>query len=217
MSSSWTASLASLSPDSLLRFSVLILLTIVFVLILYRLINGFHANNNNEDEDEEVPFKLSHLYRRDQFPLNVYFTPKTRNSSNMKILYKATKAAIFDFNKSFNFKFFTVQDNWNLYPNIVTLQIACGNHTGCISGFDGKGGILAHATFPPIRKVCIDCKDIKNPSLKLILMHEFGHTIGLTHTTRNVKSLMQPVIDESLTRFTHHDVWRLKRLYKFLK
>lgn len=157
------------------------------------------------------------VYSRVHFPLNVYFNEETKKNSKFDILYCAVQKSIERFNKRFNFAFFTIEANTLFYPNIVMVQIACGDHYGCISKFDGAGGVLAHATYPPFRKVCVDCKDIDFRPLYVVILHEFGHIIGLTHTTDNSKrSLMNPYIDPGLKDFTDYDVHRVRHLFKFL-
>lgn len=191
--------------SSTLPLLIVILILLIIVIILFRY------------QIKEQAFKI-YLYKQEELPLNVYFSNKTMNNSNFKILYSAVSRAIDSINESFNYEFFTLNNNQHKYPNVVQVQIACGYHYGCITGFDGKGGILAHATFPPHRKVCIDCKDIKHENLSLIVMHEFGHIIGLEHTDNTkVKSLMHPYIDDSLKGFTSYDVDRVKEMFKFLK
>lgn len=160
----------------------------------------------------------TYRYQENDFPLNIYFTDITQNSSKFKILYDGVMEAISRFNNAFNFRFFTLHDNIVRYPNVVYIQIACGFHYGCISKFDGEGGILAHATYPPFRLVCIDCHDIDYKPLYVVIMHEFGHIVGLTHTLeQNVPSLMNAYINPSIDDFTHHDKERFRNFFNFLK
>lgn len=189
-----------------------ILLLIIIILIIIIVVISIKTKKVVFD-----PYSDIYVYKENEFPLNVYFSQTTMLNQNYNLLYEAVKKAVNNFNETFNFKFFTINDNIYTYPNILTIQIACGEHVGCISKFDGSGGILAHATFPPYRKVCIDCKDITYEPLYLVLMHEFGHNLGLAHTEEKVPSLMNAYIDDKLTGFTDYDIKLIKRRFTFLK
>lgn len=192
----------------------LLLLIVVLILILVILVLDNVIEIKHNDDKHFKMFK----YRKSDFPLNVYFTRTTQGNSNFKILYDAVNEAIVRFNRLFDFKFFTINDNITTYPNIVTIQIACGYHYGCLSKFDDVGGVLAHATYPPYRLVCIDCKDINHTPLYPVIMHEFGHIVGLMHTEKkNTKSLMNAYIDASVVDFTDYDKRRLVNWFGFLK
>lgn len=202
-------------PVGVLLYFTIVLFLIVVVLFL-------REQQDSEDVYSDDYYVYSqdniYLYRKDEFPLNVYFSTRTRRNPKFQTLYNATVDAIQNFNEAFGFTFFVLQSNINQYANTVLIQIACGFHYGCISNFDGEGGVLAHATFPPQRKVCIDCRDINFTPLSMILMHEFGHIIGLIHTQNpHVPSLMQPFVDTKVTNFTRYDVWRVKQRFKFLR
>lgn len=192
------------------------LLSIIFVLLILVsiLVTVFIVFYKKRINDE----LLFYLYREDEFPLNIYFYNETMEDKNFSKLFTSVKIAVIKFNETFNFPFFVINRNIDVYPNILMIQIACGLHKGCLSKFDGTGGILAHATYPPFRKVCIDCKDIDYNPLYIVLMHEFGHTIGLTHSkNEKVPSVMNAYINKNLTGFTEYDIKRVKKMFKFLK
>lgn len=188
----------------------LVFIIIIVIFIVYLLIVILYNTQITED------IKI-YIYKKTDFPLNIYFYDKTMSHPSFQRLYHSIRHAVVRFNDAANFQFFTITDNITKYPNVVMVQIACGSHYGCISKFDGKGGILAHATYPPNRKLCIDCKDIDHEPLYIILMHELGHIIGLRHTKIHVKSVMNAYIDDSLEGFTKYDVMCIKRMFKFLK
>lgn len=182
----------------------LLLLLIIFIIIKKRaIINSLR-----------VP-----LYDKEEFPLNIYFNHKTEESENFGILSDAVREAVKQFNLTTGFNFFTINENVYRYPNIIMVQLASGEHKGCVSTFDGNGGVLAHATYPPFRRVCVDEKDIDFKPLSVVIMHEFGHILGMEHTSRFYfgSSLMHPYLDKRVLGLTEYDLKRLAKMYPFLK
>lgn len=78
-----------------------------------------------------------------------------------------------------------------------------------LAHFDGKKGVLAHAYFPGQGKVSGDChindewhwrpgvhnSTLGKPPLVPILIHEFGHSIGLQHDPYDNTDIMYPSFD----------------------
>lgn len=96
----------------------------------------------------------------------------------------------------------------------------------CDEKFDGKSGILAHATFPIYTsKLFIHfdsdenwCFDEKMLSCKLsikfynIALHEIGHILGLTHS-QCVKSIMHEKYNRFKNSLSNKDVISVQKLY----
>ncbi|KAK6633358.1 hypothetical protein RUM44_003960 [Polyplax serrata] len=85
-----------------------------------------------------------------------------------------------------------------------------GSHD-CEEAFDGPGGILAHAYDPEIGEVHFDdeepwstlcCSD--EPHFEQTATHEFGHALGLAHTTV-MDAIMAPIYHEDREDMTLHD------------
>lgn len=78
-----------------------------------------------------------------------------------------------------------------------------------LAHFDGKKGVLAHAFYPGQGDISGDCHINDNwhwvpgvhlstmgkPPLVPILIHEFGHSLGLTHDTFDSTDIMYPSFD----------------------
>ena len=98
-----------------------------------------------------------------------------------------------------------------------------------LAHFDGKKGVLAHAYFPGQGKVSGDChinddwnwtthsalQKLSTPPLVPILIHEFGHSLGLKHDTFTTDSIMYPSFDLGVkkNRLGERDVARIQDRY----
>jgi len=65
----------------------------------------------------------------------------------------------------------------------IKISFQKGNHSDAYP-FDGEGGTLAHAFYPPDGRVHLDMAETNWDDEKVlfrVLVHEFGHTLGLGH------------------------------------
>ena len=98
-----------------------------------------------------------------------------------------------------------------------------------LAHFDGKRGVFAHAYFPGQGKVSGDChinddwnwtthsklQRLSTPPLVPILIHEFGHSLGLRHDTISKESIMWPSYDLGVrkNRLGPRDIQRIQERY----
>lgn len=95
--------------------------------------------------------------------------------------------------------------------------------------FDGKEGVLAHAFYPGQGEISGDChindnwnwvlgvhlSTIGKPPLVPILIHEFGHSIGLTHDPYDPTDIMYPSFNlaEKKNRIGTRSILRAQERY----
>ena len=98
-----------------------------------------------------------------------------------------------------------------------------------LAHFDNRKGVLAHAYFPGQGDISGDChindewewvagtfmQTLKNPPLVPILVHEFGHSLGLRHDTLSTGSIMYPSFNLGRQKYKLglRDVERIQEKY----
>lgn len=95
--------------------------------------------------------------------------------------------------------------------------------------FDGRKGVLAHAYYPGQGDISGDChindewnwvansgmQTLSKPPLVPILVHEFGHSLGLKHDTFDTSSIMYPSFDLGKKKYKlgPKDIQRIQEKY----
>ena len=95
--------------------------------------------------------------------------------------------------------------------------------------FDNRKGVLAHAYFPGQGDISGDChindewewvastsmQSLRNPPLVPILVHEFGHSLGLRHDVTTTESIMYPSFNLGRQKYKlgSRDVTRIQERY----
>ena len=84
--------------------------------------------------------------------------------------------------------------------------------------FDNKGGSLAHAFYPPDGRVHLDISEADDWNdekfLFRVLLHEFGHTLGLGHNPNMTKvDIMFPMYMDFLNELGPDDIAGIQFLY----
>jgi len=108
------------------------------------------------------------------------------------------------------------------------IVIAFGNRTHsddreeCGAPFDGRGGTLAHAYFPPVGRLHFDDdetfteKTSNGTNLMWVATHEIGHILGLDHDELNRKAVMYPYYrpyNPEGMKLHRLDIYRIQRQY----
>uniref|UniRef100_A0A914DWT4 Peptidase metallopeptidase domain-containing protein n=1 Tax=Acrobeloides nanus TaxID=290746 RepID=A0A914DWT4_9BILA len=115
----------------------------------------------------------------------------------------------------------------------IRIVFAKGEH-GDMYNFDNKGGILAHASFPPLGEihfdddedwVYMDAGKIENEThidLLNTAVHEIGHALGLSHIGKVESAIMAPYYKPTIDsdgnymppHLTLHDISAVRKIYK---
>lgn len=98
-----------------------------------------------------------------------------------------------------------------------------------LENFDGRKGVLAHAAFPGQGEGSGDCEindewnwttaskfqKLSTPAMVPVLIHEFGHSLGLRHDTTTMDSIMYPSFDLGKRKNDLHtrDIQRIQSRY----
>ena len=99
-----------------------------------------------------------------------------------------------------------------------------------LAHFDNKKGVLAHAYFPGQGEISGDChindewnwvagtkfQKLSRPPMVPILIHEFGHSLGLRHDTdRTTVNIMYPSFDLGVQKYKlgPRDITRIQERY----
>lgn len=168
----------------------------------------------------ERHYKISNYYTtQNSFPFNVLLVNlKYRIGNSLKIYTQCLEYV----NKVLNFKVFnlpiiTIKDPNNFKRTkrdlvIYTVKYEHLNH----EPFDGKGCILAHATLPPGKELCMDAsEDWTELKLKCTFLHELGHILGLGHSL-DPKSLMYSSL-LYVEQYSEADIENIYELYPFMR
>lgn len=189
---------------------------------------GTNSCNDTTDPRHIIPGSLekvvkcpyytkSKYYDETSFPMNVVLIEtKFRITDDLEILTKCCT----EINKCLDYNVFNtdirvVRDkDYVRRKNDLLVNIFNYEHLDH-EAFDGEGSILAHATLPPYRFLCIDASE-KWTDEKLIctLLHELGHILGMVHTT-STTSIMYVRLNY-LQTYTSFDIANVYKIYPFM-
>lgn len=98
----------------------------------------------------------------------------------------------------------------------IKISFQRDNHSDAYP-FDGKGGTLAHAFYPPDGRVHLDMAETDWDDEKVlfrVLVHEFGHMLGLGHNPNmTLVDIMYPMYLDFLNGIGPDDIAGIQFLY----
>lgn len=191
---------------------------IVIIIISFLVFMGLRKFRQTRGKDnKQIQY---YRYTEEEFPIVVFYDYSPDRQTNLGDEFNIIQSAINHINKTTNFTFFTM-----LTPGIIPKKIETVLHLKdstytheCVSKFDGPYGVLAHAYFPPIKKICIDAsEEWSEEKLHNTLIHEFGHSLGLVHdNSKKYPSIMNSRYSSDVVGLQPTDVKKLRNLYPFI-
>lgn len=160
------------------------------------------------------------MYKQDNFPLQLAIcNTHARIKNDAYILASAAKA----FNTCTGFEFFDISivdivrvDDIGRDDKTLYVFTGCYQHLPNHEPFDGPGHVMAHATLPPHKQLCIDSSETWSPQkLYSTVLHELGHILGLLHSS-DPASLMYKFYRPANTLHSS-DIETLQLAYPFIK
>jgi predicted Zn-dependent protease len=197
----------------MLLFILFFLLTSCIGIIIYLCVEKYA---NNDDLSVTKVYTKSKVYKASTFPLTFQIGRGARLPFDIFAIQNAARTL----NQQLNFIFFETtvltSDSEQIkkppLSKIVNVQIVENNHNKNHQAFDGPGNILAHATLPPYKDLCIDSSEQWTyDKLYFTLLHEMGHLLGLFHS-KDKKSIMYSTYIRG-NNFIQSDLENLKIMY----
>lgn len=161
-----------------------------------------------------------YFYQQSEFPIPIYYDFNPIRKVTLGTERECVKRAIDDYENKLNFKFFTLLEEGVVPEDLekVLHMRDSRSKDECSKDFKDLEGVLASATFPPHKKMCIDSGlEWTEFMLKNVLIHELGHSLGLDHdNSRNHTSIMNAGYNDKIDGLQPADLLALKKYYPFL-
>lgn len=187
-------------------FVVLCVLLILYVIIIH-IRNDMCEFSDVLYTEYDFPIRLAVLESGVRFPNDIHVLREAAREYNICLQFNI-----------FDVETVTVIEQKEYGTRIDTLYVmgACYNHKSDHEPFDGPGKVLAHATLPPFKFLCIDSSDTwTDMKLYSTVLHELGHILGLQHTS-NTQSIMFKYFRYVFSLYDR-DIDLLRKIYPFMK
>lgn len=200
---------------------VIIILGICLLILVYIIQHPWASGNNGKaatlyNEITKHGYSPSVYYTSHTFPLKINLI----NTGNViPYLDETLTLAATEINKRCNFDVFETVCTRG--PRYRTEKSMCVNvvsyvHEEYHESFDGPGQVLAHATLPPFKILCIDFSETWTADLLYCtILHEIGHILGLIHNS-DAQSVMYLYRTKDTT-YTDADVENIYSIYPFMR
>lgn len=159
-----------------------------------------------------------YIYKETEFPISIHY-----DIQNRKVLgneREIIQRAIDDYETKTNFKFFTLLPEQTTPMNIedvIDLHYA-RRKKECSETFKNIDGVLASATYPPYKSLCLEPdSDWNEAKLKNVIIHELGHNLGLDHdNSKKHLSIMNAGYNPNVDGLQPADIATLRKMFTFL-
>lgn len=178
---------------------VVVLICSIFIITIFALCLILQAT-----EKKDLPPYVFNAARRSDLPKKILVNKNADTAHLYDNIQRQLIFAVSNYNTRMKAKIFVYEPALDSNLDTITVGVERANH-GCLSSFDGRLGIMAHANTPGTR-ICMD-KDEEwtSDSILRTLMHEMGHTLGLRHVP-NQHSIMTPYYSNVPRNLTDYDV-----------
>lgn len=168
------------------------------------------------------PDRNAYYYKAEELPLKVFYDFSTNRKNTFGAEYEAVQAAVDDFNLKLNYAVFELLPMGAPRPEKLdeVIHIKDSLEDGeCSKPFPGLSGVVANATFPPDKQVCLDSQNTWNPhSLKNVVIHELGHSLGLEHDNdKEHVSIMNAGYSSQIDGLQLVDITAILQKYPFMR
>lgn len=159
----------------------------------------------------ELPLYVVDAVKRKDLPIKICVNTNEHSKSLEHHIKKQLLNVVNEYNSKLECEFLQFETSSQNTLNRIVVSVEPAKH-GCMSTFDGKFGILAHATLAGVR-ICLDESEDWHDETLLYktLLHEVGHAVGLRHVSGETSIMVKNYSDVPM-HLTEFDVNLIKTM-----
>lgn len=159
----------------------------------------------------DLPLYVVDAVKRKNLPVKICVNTNENSKYLKPFIETQLINVVNEYNSKLECEFLKFETDLENNLNRIVVSVEPAKH-GCMSTFDGKLGILAHAKLAGVR-ICLDEKENWHDEelLYKTLLHEVGHAVGLRHVSGN-PSIMVKSYNDVPMHLTEFDVDLIKTM-----